>query len=488
MFSEGENVAKATIPLALESAEKNLETSNENEKARRSSSDTAISVRGISKCYQIYDAPRDRLKQFIIPRLRLARQQSRQYFREFWALKGISFEVRKGETVGIIGRNGSGKSTLLQIICGTLTPTAGSVETRGRIAALLELGSGFNPEFTGRENIYMNGAVLGLTREEIDDRFDSIVSFADIGQFIDQPVKTYSSGMSVRLAFAVQAQVDPDILIVDEALSVGDVRFQAKCFARLQQLKDNGTSVLLVTHSSEQIVTHCSSALLLNDGMQFEIGEPRHVVNRYLDLLFGKERRNPDSPQAQPGDIFQEDKGYAESAYQLSTDSDVFQTRNGYNTHEYRWGDGTASILDFYLAANGEPYPSAITVGQTVTLAVSIKFHSDMWRPILGITIKTKDGVTISGTNSEMADLLDLQALVKKGAILVGKCSFQCRLGPGDYFVSLGLATRENDEIIPHDRRYDSIHFIVEPHNKFHGLADLALDLSISHIVESNQI
>ncbi|PTQ81342.1 lipopolysaccharide transport system ATP-binding protein [Nitrosospira multiformis] len=489
MFSKGENVAKSATPLARETAEKNLETNRENKEAGASSSDIAISVRGISKCYQIYDTPRDRLKQFIIPRLQhLMGRQVRQYFREFWALKNISFEVRKGETVGIIGRNGSGKSTLLQIICGTLAPTAGGVETRGRIAALLELGSGFNPEFTGRENIYMNGAVLGLTREEIDGRFDSIVSFADIGQFIDQPVKTYSSGMSVRLAFAVQAQVDPDILIVDEALSVGDVRFQAKCFARLQQLKDNGTSVLLVTHSSEQIVTHCSSAILLNNGMKLENGEPRRVVNRYLDLLFGKERRNIDSPQAQPGDISQEDTGYAEAAYQLSTGDDVFQTRNGYNMHEYRWGDGTASILDFHLAADGEPYPSAITVGQTVTLAVSVKFHSDMLRPILGITIKTKDGVTISGSNSEMADVADLRVLVKKGATLVGKCSFRCGLGAGDYFISLGLATRENEEIIPHDRRYDSIHFIVEPHIKFHGLADLALDLSISQITEPNLV
>ena len=483
MFSKGENVVQSTIPLTLESAEKNLETNRENEEARTSSSDIAVSVCRVSKCYQIYDAPRDRLKQFVIPRLqRLLRKTPKHYFREFWALKDISFEVRKGETVGIIGRNGSGKSTLLQIICGTLAPTAGSVETRGRIAALLELGSGFNPEFTGRENIYMNGAVLGMTCEEIDERFDSIVSFADIGQFIDQPVKTYSSGMSVRLAFAVQAQVDPDILIVDEALSVGDARFQAKCFARLQQLKDNGTSVLLVTHSSEQIVNHCSSAILLNNGMQLENGEPRRVVNRYLDLLFGKERRNFDSPSPQPEDISKRDTGNAEAAYQLSNDSDVFQTRNGYNTHEYRWGDGTASILDFYLAANGEPYPSTITVGQNVTLAVSVKFHSDMLRPILGITIKTKDGVTVSGTNSEMADVADLRVLVKKESILVCKCSFRCGLGPGDYFISLGLATRENEEIVPHDRRYDSIHFIVEPHTKFHGLAALEFSMGAFHL------
>ena len=257
-----------------------------------SSDDVAIRVTKLGKRYEIYDAPRDRLKQFILPRLQgFAKLDRKQYFREFWALQDVSFEVKKGETAGIIGRNGSGKSTLLQMICGTLSPTSGSVETRGRIAALLELGSGFNPEFTGRENVYMNAAVLGLSKQEMEVRFDDIVAFADIGQFVDQPVKTYSSGMVVRLAFAVQSQIDPDILVVDEALSVGDAKFQAKCFERLRQLKENGTSILLVTHSSDQIVTHCSTAILLNSGRQIETGEPKHVVNRYMDLLFGKERK-----------------------------------------------------------------------------------------------------------------------------------------------------------------------------------------------------
>ena len=279
-------------------------------------------MQNLSKCYQIYDAPRDRLKQFVAPRLqRLLGQAPKQYFREFWALKDVSFEVKKGETVGIVGRNGSGKSTLLQLICGTLTPTEGGIKTIGRIAALLELGSGFNPEFTGRENVYMNGAVLGLSKAEVDDKFDDIAAFADIGQFIEQPVKTYSSGMTVRLAFAVQAQVDPNILIVDEALSVGDAKFQAKCFARLKQLKENGTSILLVTHSTEQIVTHCSSAILLNDGVQIETGEPRRVVNRYLDLLFGKEKRPVDLPRLINRINAATNCPKAEASYQLSNDT-----------------------------------------------------------------------------------------------------------------------------------------------------------------------
>lgn len=484
MFSETKNIVKsAASSLPFEREDQEQEESYEGKSVIANSSDIAIRVENLSKCYQIYDKPHDRLKQSLYPRLqRLVGQSTKQYHREFWALKGVSFEVRKGETVGIIGRNGSGKSTLLQIICGTLTPTGGSVETKGRIAALLELGSGFNPEFTGRENVYMNAAVLGLSKAEVDDRFDDIAAFADIGQFIEQPVKTYSSGMSVRLAFAVQAQIDPNILIVDEALSVGDAKFQAKCFARLQQLKENGTSVLLVTHSGEQIVTHCSFAVLLNDGAQLETGEPRRVVNHYMDLLFGKEKIAISPSPAQSSDTLAQVATQVEAPYQLSEACDVFETRAGYNVHEYRWGDGTASILDFYLIADGKPYPSAITAGQTITLAMSVKYHRDLLRPIVGITIKTKDGVTVSGVNSEMRELADFQVLLKKGSVMHAKANFRCGLAPGDYFISVGIATRQGEEVIPHDRRYDSIHFVVRPHAHFSGLADLELDLSVTRI------
>jgi lipopolysaccharide transport system ATP-binding protein len=485
MFSEVQNIENPGISSHIERKEQkeghegSSQTSRE-ESTIINSGDIAIRVHNLSKCYQIYEKPHHRLKQSLYPRIRrLIGGHPKQYYREFWALKNVSFEVKKGETVGIVGRNGSGKSTLLQIICGTLAPTTGIVETKGRIAALLELGSGFNPDFTGRENIYMNGAVLGLNREEIDNRLDAIVSFADIGQFIDQPVKSYSSGMSVRLAFAVQAQVDPDILVVDEALSVGDAKFQAKCFARLQQLIDNGTSILLVTHSSEQIVKHCSSAILLNDGMQLETGEPRQVVNRYMDLLFGKEKRDIASPSDQQSGTALQEGSTTEAPYQLSDGSDVFATRAGYNPHEYRWGDGAASILDFFLAADNEPYPSATTAGQMIALALSVKFHCDLLRPILGVAIKTKDGVTVCGTNSEMANVTDLHVLLRQGGLIHAKISFRCSLAPGDYFISIGIATRKNEEIIPHDRRYDSIHFVVQPHNHFNGLADLELGMSV---------
>jgi lipopolysaccharide transport system ATP-binding protein len=443
--------------------------------------DIAIKVENLSKCYHIYDNPRDRLRQFVVPRLqRLSRQKPKQYFREFWALKDVSFEIKKGETVGIIGRNGSGKSTLLQMICGTLNPTSGNIQTNGRIAALLELGSGFNPEFTGRENVYMNAAVLGLSKNEVDERFDKIAAFADIGQFIDQSVKTYSSGMAVRLAFAVQSQIEPDILIVDEALSVGDAKFQAKCFEQLRQLKENGTSILLVTHSSEQIVTHCSSAILLNNGTQLETGEPRHVVNRYMDLLFGKEKKailcesTPPAEELVTSPIAKD--------YQLSLTEDNFAKRHGYNSHEYRWGDGAATILDFYLAADDEPYPSAISTGQGITVALSVKFHRDFYRPILGITVKTKEGVTIYGVNSETLECDDFLDLGRSGSVIQAETVFTCHLAPGDYFISLGIASKHGEEVIPHDRRYDSIHLQVRPSSIFFGLADLELKMTAKEV------
>ena len=437
------------------------------------SNDIAIRVQGLSKCYQIYSNPADRLKQFIFPRIkRLLGRPSTPYYREFWALENITFAVKRGETVGILGSNGSGKSTLLQIICGTLSPTVGTVQTNGRIAALLELGSGFNPDFTGRENVYLNATVLGLSQDEINKRYDDIVDFADIGEFINQPVKTYSSGMVVRLAFAVQSQIEPDILIVDEALSVGDVKFQAKCFDRLRQLKENGTSILLVTHSSEQVVSHCTAALLLNKGQQIELGEPKRVVNRYMDLLFGKDsnqtKDDPDSATSQTSKA---------SNIELSHTADVFANRIGYNPHEYRWGDKRALILDYKLVANGEPYPSAISTGQKIDLILVVKFMSTIFRPVLGVTIKTKEGITVYGANSETLKQTDLSGAGIENSTIEMKISFTCDLAYGDYFISLGLASKHGEEVIPHDRRYDSIHMQVRPNNTFFGLIDMKMSM-----------
>lgn len=274
-----------------------------------SSEHIAIRVSNLSKCYHIYATPRDRLKQFVIPKLYRAisplgkvfsTAHSREpsdcfplpiYYRDFWALKNVSFEIRKGESVGIIGRNGSGKSTLLQMICGTLNPTEGIVQTNGRIAALLELGTGFNPDFTGRENVFLNGAVLGMSSEEIEARYDDIVSFADIGDFIGQPVKTYSSGMLVRLAFAVQVCVEPDILIVDEALAVGDALFQKRCFERMERLRGNGTTLLFVSHDQESVRTLTSRAVYLRTGEVQLIGNSAEVLLAYRKQLHEDETR-----------------------------------------------------------------------------------------------------------------------------------------------------------------------------------------------------
>lgn len=448
-----------------------------------SSENVAISVKNISKCFYTYEKPRDRLMQAIVPRLqRWAGDEVTTYGKEFWALRDISFDVKKGETVGIVGRNGSGKSTLLQIICGTLTPTTGSIETQGRIAALLELGSGFNPEFTGRENIYLNAAVLGLTREEVNERFDAIAGFADIGEFIDQPVKAYSSGMAVRLAFAVQAQVDPDILIVDEALSVGDARFQAKCFERLRQLKDNGTSILLVTHASEQVVTHCSRAILINQSRIELIGESRPVVNRYMDILFGREKRpeKKDAPESRaPLPV------HTPEAIKLSFEQNAYASRPGYNAHEYRWGDGAATLLDFHLSAAGREYPNTIESGEDIVLNLAIQFNHMIVNPILGFTIKTKEGVTVYGTNSYLLDCESSQTIGTPGTQATACLKFVNRLATGDYFISVGIASRSGEDILPHDRRYDSIHFVVAPTPQVLGLIDLGASMEIKLVTEN---
>jgi ABC-type polysaccharide/polyol phosphate transport system ATPase subunit len=251
-----------------------------------SSDEIAIRVRDVSKHYLLFNQPQDRLKQSIVPRLqRLAGRKPKRYYRDFAALSHVSFDVRRGETVGIIGRNGSGKSTLLQIVCGTLRPNAGTVEVNGRIAALLELGAGFNPEFTGRENVYLNASILGLASSEIDARFDDIARFADIGDFIDQPVKTYSSGMYVRLAFATAINVDPDILVVDEALAVGDEAFQRKCYARIEQIQERGGTILFVTHGAQTVVQLCTRALLFDRGNLLLDGRPKFVTSQYQRLV-----------------------------------------------------------------------------------------------------------------------------------------------------------------------------------------------------------
>lgn len=258
--------------------------------SQMSSNEISIKVERLGKRYEIYSSPRERLKQFIIPPMQgLLGFERRQYFKEHWALQDISFEVKKGEAFGIVGRNGCGKSTLLQLITGTLNPTEGSVYTKGRVAALLELGSGFNPEFTGRDNVYLNGMLLGMSRDEIDARFDRIAAFADIGEYLERPVKTYSSGMLVRLAFAVQVQIDPDILIIDEALAVGDALFQKRCFQRIEKLLSDGVTLLFVSHDQESVRTLTQRSLLLKKGREVLCDTSSKVILAYRKLLHEEE-------------------------------------------------------------------------------------------------------------------------------------------------------------------------------------------------------
>lgn len=339
--------------------------------------DMAVSVQGISKRYQIYDRPQDRLKQSIYPRLRrLVGKRPKQYCREFQALQDLSFAIKKGETVGIIGRNGSGKSTLLQIICGTLEPTHGTVETNGRIAALLELGSGFNPEFTGRENVYMNGAILGLNQKEIAARFDAIVGFADIGEFIEQPVKTYSSGMYVRLAFAVNIMVEPEIMIVDEALSVGDMNFQAKCMTALKRIQQKGTTIIFVSHDIGSVKSLCSRAFYLDAGKIVAAGPAAKVAERYIRDM--REEMNEDV-QETGSDAKEPSASSEKSSVKAGHKSEsIFKQSDEFDKRieQFRYGSGGVRVSFVELLdADNQPI-SSVEFNQEVK--ISIHFYSEL--------------------------------------------------------------------------------------------------------------
>lgn len=443
-----------------------------------SSDNYAIEVKNISKCYQVYNKPVQRLKQILFGKQKEHTERvQRVNYDEFWALQDINFVLPRGETLGVVGKNGSGKSTLLQIIAGTLTPTSGSVTINGRVAALLELGAGFNNEFTGRENVYLNASLLGLSKEQVDNKLDDILAFADIGHFIDSAVRSYSSGMLVRLAFAIQAQLDPEILIVDEALAVGDAKFQAKCFNRLKKLKENGTSILFVSHATEQIVTHCDRAILLNDGLLLAQDRPKVVVNQYLDLLFGK---NSKAKQAEKN-VVENNSNISLSDNSPNVnweDNQGYEKRLNYNPSEYRWGDKCAEITDFILAQGKETYPVILNNNQNISFKFRIKFFQEIVRPIFGFAVKTKDGVTIYNTNTELQSII-IADITKAGQELNINVLMPQQLYQGDYFISVGIASCDaNGEVIPHDRRYDSIHITVEPTEEFIGLVDLRAKIS----------
>ena len=441
-------------------------------------STTAISVRNMSKKYQLYKSPKHRLKEALHP-------FRRKYHNEFWALKDVSFEVRQGETVGIVGRNGSGKSTLLQIICGIMAPTQGEVKTNGRISALLELGAGFNPEFTGTDNVYLNGAIMGLSRETMDERLEDIVSFADIGDFVDQPVKTYSSGMYVRLAFACAINVNPDILIIDEALAVGDASFQRKCFRKFSELQEAGKTILLVTHDAQSIVKHCHRAILLQGGEKVLEGQPKEVVHQYLELISDKthpEGKNSEKEQTEDSLSTEIRATTFPSKKKELTELDLFlretpiedycPLRKNYNVNEYRYGDKRAEIIDFLLVSRGKYEPQVVNCGDWIDIYLKVKFHETVEKPNFGFKIKTVDGVDIFAVHAASKGI-QLQP-IKNQETIIYKFSVKLRLQAGDYFINLGVGDRQSKfEDIPADRRYDIIHISVQETDGFYGIVNL---------------
>lgn len=414
------------------------------------SSEVAIKVEGLSKCFEIYEQPRDRLKQFVLPHLyKSLGKSARQYFREFWALRDISFEIKKGETVGIVGRNGSGKSTLLQIICGTLSPSAGTVRTNGRIAALLELGSGFNPEFTGRENVYLNGAVLGLSRSEIDDRFDAITEFADIGSFIDQPVKAYSSGMVVRLAFAVAINVDPQILVVDEALSVGDELFQRKCFSKIEAIRSSGATILFVSHSGGTIVELCDRAILLDAGERLATDSPKKIVGRYQKLLYApNDKRDAIRAEIRLEDANQQvDSGSLAKARPsvLPTISQIepVELSDSYDpalkpVSTIAYESYGAIIEDPAIYTSMGERVNNLTRGNTYYYRYRVRFERPASNVRFGMMIKTTTGIEMGGAVSAASNRTSLP-YVTSGTVFLVSFEFSCRMNKGIYFLNAGV-------------------------------------------------
>jgi len=412
------------------------------------SSDIAISVRNVGKTFRLYKRPQDRL---------LQRFSRKRLFREFHALTDVDFEVRKGETVGIIGRNGSGKSTLLQLICGTLTPTAGEITVNGRIAALLELGAGFNPEFTGRENVFLNATILGLTNEQIEARLDDIFAFADIGEFIDQPVKTYSSGMYVRLAFAVIAHVDADVLIIDEALAVGDALFTQKCMRFLRRFREHGT-ILFVSHDSHAVTNLCQRAIWLKEGHIAEQGPAKEVAESYLASLFASTNQTARSTGpaqvARPEDWVDQRLPYL-NASNLRNDLEVFR----FDPSRAAFGHRHATITDVYLEDSEGKRLSWVVGGEVATLSVEVECHHDLDRPIIGFYVKDRLGQTLFGDNTYLT-YADTPVFAEAGTQLHARFRFPVPLLPvGDYSIAVAIANGTQEDHEQHHWIHDALIF-----------------------------
>ncbi|WP_313916710.1 ABC transporter ATP-binding protein [Tahibacter sp.] len=442
------------------------------------SSEVAIRVENVAKSFAIYERPYHRLLQQLFPNAR------RGWHREFHALRDVSFEVRRGDTVGIVGRNGSGKSTLLQLICGTMSPTSGRIEVNGRIAALLELGAGFNPEFTGRENVFLNGTVLGLSRDDIEGRFDAIAAFADIGDFIEQPVKSYSSGMYVRLAFAVAINVTPDILVVDEALSVGDEAFQRKCFARIQRMRDDGATVLFVSHGAGTVLELCNRAILLDRGDCLADGAPRQVISRYQQLLYAPAERQAELRDAIRNDVEIVVAPAAGDDSAAEAPDDAYLDPGLQSQSAVVYPSRGAQIIDPHIETLAGRRVNVLRPGGVFVYTFRVAFEQAAACVRFGMLIKTTTGVELAGGVSALA--YDALPCVEAGQEFVAQFQFRCLLAPGTYFANAGVLGRDGETEQFLDRRVDVAMFRVMPDTA--RLATAYVDLDMRSTVHATAV
>ncbi len=423
-------------------------------------SEYAISVEHISKVYKLYRGKADRLKDA----LHLTRQKN---YDEFYALSDVNFTVKKGETVGLIGTNGAGKSTLLKLLTGVLTPSEGQIEVNGKVSALLELGAGFNGEYTGLENIYFNGTLMGYTKEQMEKKVPEILEFAGIGDYVYQPVKTYSSGMFARLAFALAINVEPDILVVDEALSVGDIYFQSRCFKKMDDIKKNGTTILLVTHDMSSVIKYCDKVVLLNHGKVVKEGNPKQMVDIYKKILVNQYDENEDANGAEKKDALTVNKGSWMSQLSLNDKNTIY-------------GNGKAKIIDFGFFDENGRITGMVLKKSIFSFKVKVEFYEDIEYPILTYTVKNARGAEITGTNT-MFEKVDFP-LAKKGEQYVVTFTQKALLQGGDYLVSFGCTGYENGQFTVYDRHYDVVNLTIVSEQNTVGTFDMDSKVTVERV------
>lgn len=434
--------------------------------------ETAIKVNHISKVYKLYDNSMDRLKEAL--KLTKARK-----YKEYHALSDISFDVNKGETVGLIGTNGAGKSTLLKIITGVLTPSGGDVEVHGKISALLELGAGFNGEYTGMENIYLNGQMMGYSREQMEQRVPAIVEFAGIGDFISQPVKTYSSGMFARLAFAVAINVDPDILIVDEALSVGDIYFQAKCFKKMDEIKRTGTTILLVTHDMSSVIKYCDKVVILNKGHFLKEGNAKEMVDIYKKILVNQYDETAEEEKDNAAVEGSSEKTELQAA-SIAAAQGTWKSGLRLNEDNVAYGSGKIRIVDFGFFDEKGNVTNMLTKKMPFEIKMKVHFYEDVEYPIFAYTFKNVRGVEVTGTNT-MFEKVELEKGFAGEEYVITFCQRAMMQG-GEYLMSFGCTGYENGEFTVYDRLYDITNVSIISEQDTVGFFDMDSKIQIKKV------